>query len=84
MVPIATCGVTHPNYGARQGLEPLTADGYGISSAALGIQEDWRQLGLFQILTVSCALVSLKSKAELLYMSSQGVRDGSDVLGGNS
>lgn len=84
MILITTCGVTHPNYSAKQELEPLTTDCYGVSSAALGIQEDWRQPGLLQILTAWCALVSLKSRAELLYMSSQSVHDGSDMLGGNS
>lgn len=50
----------------------------------MGTQEDWRQLGLLQTLTALCALVSLKSKAELLYMSSQSVHIGSGVLCGNS
>lgn len=84
MILITTCGVTHPNFSAKEELEPLITDGHGISSAALGTQEDWRQLGLLQILNAWCALVSLKSKAELLCMSSQSAHHGSDVLSGNS
>lgn len=84
MILITTCGVTHPNYSAKEELEALKTDGYGISSAVVGTQEDWRQLGLLQTLTAWCTLVSLKSKAELLYMSSQSVHIGSGVLCGNS
>lgn len=54
------------------------------SAPVFRIQEDWRQLGLLEVLAAWYALVSFKSKAYILYMFFQSVCDGSDVLGGNS